>query len=103
MFLFQNRFMMILLEKIVDGTQNGIPDSFFWLKIKKSHFLKMENELNLRVYRIPSKHHLQAVDTVLETSNIILFEKNLWVTLWVPLHMISSPKNRILAILSNFS
>ena len=76
---------------------------FLAIKSKNHVFEKWKSELNLRVYRIRSKHHLKAVDTVLESSNIILFEEIFWVPLWVPLYMISSPKNRILAILSNFS
>ena len=38
----------------------------------------------------PIKTSFEAVDTILESSNIILLHKKFWVSLWIPLYMISS-------------
>ena len=79
---FLKQFDNDTFEKKVDGTQNGTLNSYFDYKVIKSHFSKMENQQNSRVCKILSKYHLRTVDTVLESSNIILFDfKTLGTTL----------------------
>ena len=84
---------MILLKTIIDGTQNGTLNSYFDSKVIKLHFSKMENQQNSRVCKILSKYHLRTVDTVLESSNIILFDfKTLGTTLGTMVNHITQEK-----------
>ena len=102
-FFFWNRFLMIFSKKNDDGTQNGTLNSYFDCKVIKSHFWKLENNQNSRARKIWSKYHLRAVDTVLESWNIILFDsKILGTILGTIVYHFKGKKNWILAIFDIF-
>ena len=82
MFFFWKRFMMIFLEKNINGTQNGTHNCYFEYEVVKSHFWKLDIQQNSRIRKILSKCLLMTVDTVLESWNIILLDsKTLGTTL----------------------
>ena len=90
---------MILLENIIDGTQNGTPDSYFGCKVIKNRFWNRENEQSLRVRRIRSKHHLRVVDMVLESSNIILLTSDTHrTTIWLLVNTLSTDDTHVMPV-----
>ena len=66
--------MMILSEKNFDGTQNGTHNSNFGSEVIKSDFSNIENDEISKERRIWLKFYITSVDTVLESSNIIVFD-----------------------------
>ena len=65
---------MILSEKNFDGTQNGTNNSNFGSEVIKSDFSNIENDEISKERRMWLKSYTIPVDTVLESSNIIVFD-----------------------------
>ena len=65
---------MIFSEKIFDGTQNGTHNSNFGSEVIKSDFSNIENDEISKERRIGLRFYIISVDTVLESSNIMVFE-----------------------------